>query len=449
MKNQLVNYFTPNIEMNLFEKQKTNAFIILGLVGVVLVFIVAGQSILFRNENYLVSFLSTLSLAVFIIISLFVLKNYGIGIAGNVFSTGLVVLLSGTLNILSPDIPTIYKFLQGFYTILAILSVGVLFASRKMLIINAAVVLFSTFRVYFYAIEQTSDQAVLFRAGLINHTVALIIITMLIYFAILFAERAIAAANKEAAINKKQNQHLSELFGVVKDTTVVLEQLSLDISKSSDSLSSSSSEQAANVEEISSTIEEMTSSIIQNSEDTRNTADTVNNTTLSVKKSQNAIEQTLNAIKGVDAKIDLIQQIAFQTNILALNAAIEAARAGTAGRGFSVVANEVKKLAENSSQGAKEILELIGSTIQISNEAGKIHKTITSDIEGIDKTITQISYSSLELKNSVEQINKAVYQINEGAQSNASISDKLSASIEQLSTHAKKLNNLLREVADI
>jgi methyl-accepting chemotaxis protein len=303
----------------------------------------------------------------------------------------------------------------------------------------------TTLRVYFFALSQKPDDLDVFKSGIFNHTISLIIITVVIYYAIVFAERAISAANEDTIIKDKQNQKLTNMFSVIKETSRTLEKLSGDINQLSNNLSSSSSQQASNVEEITSTIEEMTGSIIQNADDTSTTAKTVSNTTQTVKKSEQSILQTLDAIREVDSKIDIIKEIAKKTNLLALNAAIEAARAGEAGKGFSVVANEVKKLAEESSDGSKEIIDLIHASIIISDQAGEYHKTISVDIDNINKIITQISYSSMEMKSSIEQINNAVYQINEGAQNNAMISDKLSASIDQLSNYAQKLNKLVGE----
>jgi len=431
--NKLIQYFSPKGEMNFYDTRKTNAFILLSLLGLVVVSFVIVQNIIFKNENYLVSTVSSALLGLFIIIGLFIIRNFGVKLAGNIFSFGLVFLMAVVLNILNPKIPAMFKYLQGFYSILGIFCIGVLFASRTILIINAAIIVISTTRVFLFAINQSPEQTELLKAGFINHTITLVIIGMIIYFTNLYSERALEIEIKTADLQQKQNKRLSEILGLVQDTVNVLDQLSKSIGESAGSLSSSSNEQAANVEEISSTLEEMSASIIQNADETEFAANTVDKTTQNVQKSQLAINKTLNAIQEINQKIELIQEIAKKTNLLALNASIEAARAGDAGK------------AENSSQGAKDIEHLVKTTILVSNEAGNLHSGISTDIGGIDNVIKKISISSAEIKNSVEHINRAIFQINEGAQNNALISENLVNSIEQLTVFAEKLYKLIEE----
>jgi len=434
--------------MGVFEKQKTKAFIILSMLGIGFAIVSLLQTVLYNTANISASLISGISLSVFLLVSLFLVKNFGLKVAGNIFSLGITILLLFSMNMLKIEVTTLFKFTQGFYTILAIVSVGVLFASRAIVLINSGLILISTIRIYSFAISQSPDMKEIYNAAIFNHTIALIIITVVTYYAIVFAEKAINAATSEAKLSGERNQKLSQAFSIIRETGMTLEKLSKDINSLATTLNTSASQQASNVEEISSTMEEMTGTIIQNTEDTGNTAKSVSNTSQIVKKSDLAVDQTLEAIHAVHSKIDLINDIAKKTNLLALNAAIEAARAGEAGRGFSVVANEVKKLADESSSGSREIIDLIASTITISNEAGKFHKIISSDIENIDRVITQISTSSLEMKNSIEQINNALYQINESAQNNAMVSEKLSTSISQISLYAVKLNEIVQQESD-
>jgi len=358
---------------------------------------------------------------------------------------GLIVLLAIATAAVDKEVPVLYKYLQGFYTLLAILCIGVLYASRIIIIINSIIVLIATTRVYLFTLEHFPNQKAILQTGFINHTVALILITIILYFAIKFAENAINVANKDAKINKEQSKKLNDVFSLVRNTTDILGQLSKEIDGSANSLSSNASEQAANVEEISATMKEMTGSIIQNAENTETTAKSINNTTDFVKKSDEVISNSLTAIQNINSKIGLIQDIAFQTNILAINAAIEAASAGEAGKGFSVVATEVKRLADHSNVGAKEIEDLVSIAIRDSDKAGEYQKTISDDIKNVNQVVNEISAASSEQRNSIEQINNSITQINEGAQENAAISEELAASVSNLALQAEKLNDILNK----
>jgi methyl-accepting chemotaxis protein len=129
---------------------------------------------------------------------------------------------------------------------------------------------------------------------------------------------------------------------------------------------------------------------------------------------------------------------------LSLNAAIEAAKAGTAGKGFSVVASEIKNLANKSSLGAAEIINLVDSSITESKHANDYIKNITTDIEKINIHIGNLANSSIEQRNSIEQINNSVIQINTGSQRNATISEELASLVKTLMLHSQNLSEILK-----
>jgi len=235
------------------------------------------------------------------------------------------------------------------------------------------------------------------------------------------------------------------LLSLIKETSGNLAILSKEINMAANSLSSNANQQASGIEEISATMEEMTAAIIQNTENTVQTAQSINNTTEFIKKSDTVIANSLKAIRNINSRIGLIRVIAGKTNLLALNAAIEAARAGEAGKGFSVVAAEVKKLADNSSKGANEIVSLVQAAMKDSDQAGNFQKQISDDIKAINNVINELSASSFEQKNSIEQINTSIIQINESAQENASISENLVNAVENLAVQAEKLNRMLHK----
>ena len=211
------------------------------------------------------------------------------------------------------------------------------------------------------------------------------------------------------------------------------------LNTSSQKLSKGASEQAASAEEVSTAIEEMVANIDQNTENAiateKLTSSTVENVNLSSQYSGEAAE----AMKTIAEKISIISDIAFQTNILALNAAVEAVRAGEQGRGFSVVAAEVRKLAERSKQAASEIVTLVNQGLRVTQMAGEKAKSLVPDIEKTTVLIKEISAASIEQKTGAEQINMAMQNLNVITQENASSSDELTNSSVVLSNLATEL----------
>ena len=148
---------------------------------------------------------------------------------------------------------------------------------------------------------------------------------------------------------------------------------------------------------------------------------------------------TSTAIKEIALKISIIDEIARQTNLLALNAAIEAARAGEAGKGFAVVATEVRKLAERSQIASGEIGELSRSTVATAAKAGEIIQRILPDIQKTSDLVQEIASASAEQNAGVDQISKAMTQLDMVIQQNASASEEMASMAEELSSQAEQL----------
>ena len=237
--------------------------------------------------------------------------------------------------------------------------------------------------------------------------------------------------------------NLDKMISSMKLNSVKQSNISQSMNTIANSLTNSTSAQASSIEEISATMEEIASNISMNSDNSVKTEKNTLKTIETIEEGSNSSLKSVETIKQVAEKVQLINDVAFQTNILALNAAVEASHAGDAGKGFAVVANEVKKLAERSNQAAQEIESVSANVLRMAESSRSQFQNIISEAGSTAELIKEITSNSLEQNVNVQQINDSVQSLNRMVQTNTTEVDKINSLAGNLSETANEMNGLI------
>ncbi len=201
--------------------------------------------------------------------------------------------------------------------------------------------------------------------------------------------------------------------------------------------------QSANIEEISATVEEIAAVAEKNSKFAIQTKDAVAATEKAVELSNSSTQETIKSVKSVIENIAVIDDIAWQTGILSLNASIEAANAGAAGKGFSVVADAIRKLSEKSSKAARNVGAMSSKVLQVSEKAGQNLEQIVTESSQTNQMVTDILESAILQNNGVVQINKSLQEMSEMLMKNREISTDLNNMSVNMKSNIDNINKLL------
>ncbi len=264
-------------------------------------------------------------------------------------------------------------------------------------------------------------------------------------------------------IMRSVNKGIGEVMEGLTEGAAQVSAASGQLSETSQQMAEGASEQAASIEETSSSLEEISGM-------TTNNADNSNSVNRLMAESKAAAESGTSRMKELVAAmgdikkasddiakiIKTIEEIAFQTNLLALNAAVEAARAGEHGKGFAVVAEEVRNLAQRAGTASKDIAQLIQNAVAKADSGNEITERVAKSLDEIANGIkkagdlaAEVAAASVEQAQGVEQINKAVTQMDSVTQQNAANAEEAASSSEELSAQAELLNGHVQQLAGI
>jgi len=253
------------------------------------------------------------------------------------------------------------------------------------------------------------------------------------------------------------NSSLRNIVSNVRVGTETINTASSEIANGNLDLSGRTEQQAGALEETASAMEQLTSTVKQNADNARQANQLAASASEVAEQGGAVVSQVVQTMASINDSsrkivdiISVIDGIAFQTNILALNAAVEAARAGEQGRGFAVVASEVRSLAQRSAAAAKEIksliddsVEKVGAGSQLVAQAGETMDEVVASVRRVTDVMAEITAASQEQSTGIEEVNRAITQMDENTQQNAALVEQAAAAAQSLQEQAGKLTQLV------
>ncbi|GAK53801.1 methyl-accepting chemotaxis sensory transducer [Candidatus Moduliflexus flocculans] len=244
-------------------------------------------------------------------------------------------------------------------------------------------------------------------------------------------------------LSQAVNEMLGQVSGVIHQVRDVADRVALEslhIHANVQEMVQSVNAQSASAEEIASSLEEMTINITHNSHNALQTAQLALQSAEDAQETEEAVQRMIEAIYEIAKRVSVIQDIAAQTRLLSLNATIQAAHVTEFGKGFSVVANEVRDLAERAQFMAEEINLLAMTNVQIAEHAAEKLTTLMPDIQKTMEFIQEVHAASREQKNGSDYISNAMQELNQAISASAISAASVETATKTLADQAAQLH---------